>query len=67
MLGFPGVLDGKESACSAEDLGSIQGSARSLGEGNGNPFHCFLPGKLHGHRSLVIVYVDTKSQAGLGE
>ena len=28
---------GKESACSAEDLGSIPGSRRSPGEGNGNP------------------------------
>ena len=37
MLGFPGVLDGKESACSAEDLGSISGSGRSPREGNGSP------------------------------
>ena len=27
----------KESACSAGDLGSISGSGRSLGGGNGNP------------------------------
>ena len=27
----------KESACSAGDLGSIPGSGRSLGGGNGNP------------------------------
>ena len=37
MLGFPGGSDGKESACNAEDLGSIPGSGRSPGEGNGNP------------------------------
>ena len=30
--------DGKESACSAGDLGSIPGSGKSLGEGHGNPF-----------------------------
>ena len=30
--------DGKESACNAEDLGSIPGSGRFPGEGNGNPF-----------------------------
>ena len=36
-MGFPGGLDGKESACSAEDPGSIPGSGRSPGEGNGNP------------------------------
>ena len=28
---------GKPSACSAGDLGSIPGSGRSPGEGNGNP------------------------------
>ena len=28
---------GKESACNAGDLGSIHGSGRSFGEGNGNP------------------------------
>ena len=37
-MGFPGGSDGKESTCSAGDLGSIPGSGRSLGEGNGNPF-----------------------------
>ena len=30
--------DGRESACNAGDLGSILGSGRSPGEGNGNPF-----------------------------
>ena len=34
--GFPGGLDGKESACNA-DLGSIPWSGRSPGEGKGNP------------------------------
>ena len=36
-MGFPDGSDGKESACSAGDQGSIPGSARSPGEGNGNP------------------------------
>ena len=36
-MGFPGGSDGKESACSAGDLGSIRGSGRSPGEGNGYP------------------------------
>ena len=41
-LGFPGDSDGKESACSSEDLGLIPGSGRSPGEGNGYPlqFSC---------------------------
>ena len=36
-LGFPGGSDGKESACNTGDPGSIPGSGRSPGEGNGNP------------------------------
>ena len=35
--GFPGGSDSKESACNVGDLGSIPGSGRSPGEGNGNP------------------------------
>ena len=33
----PGGSDGKASAYNAGDLGSIPGSGRSPGEGNGNP------------------------------
>ena len=36
---FPGGSDGKESACNVGDPGSIPGSRRSPGEGNGNPLH----------------------------
>ena len=36
-MGFPGGSAGKESACNAEDLGSIPGSGRSPGEGEGYP------------------------------
>ena len=35
--GFPGGLDGKESACNAGNLGLIPGLGRSLGEGNAYP------------------------------
>ena len=35
--GFPGGSDSKVSACNAGDPGSIPGSGRSPGEGNGNP------------------------------
>ena len=34
---FPGGSDGKVSAYNVGDLGSIPGSGRSSGEGNGNP------------------------------
>ena len=37
LLAFPHSLVGKESACSAGDLGLIPGSGRSPGEGNGKP------------------------------
>ena len=36
-MGFPGGSVGKESACNAEDLGSIPGLGRSPGEGKGYP------------------------------
>ena len=37
LPGFAGGSDGKESACNAGDPGSIPGSGRSPGEGNGYP------------------------------
>ena len=37
IMGFPGGSDGKESACSTGDHGSIPGLGRTPGEGNGNP------------------------------
>ena len=49
-MGFHGGSAGKESSCSAGDLGSIPESERSPGEGNG---YRLLPGEFHGQRSLV--------------
>ena len=43
LMGFPGVSDGKVSACNAGYLGSIPGSGRSPGEGNGNPLQYSWP------------------------
>ena len=37
LKGFPGGSDGKESACSVGDLGSIPGLGRSPGERHGYP------------------------------
>ena len=37
LTSFPGGSEGKASACNAGDLGSIPGSGRSPGGGNGNP------------------------------
>ena len=50
-LGFPGDLDGKESACNAGDLGSIPRSGRSPGEGNDYPLEYSCPENPHGQRS----------------
>ena len=36
-MGFPDGSHGKASACDAGDPGSIPGSGRAPGEGNGNP------------------------------
>jgi len=41
-----GGSEGKESACNAGDLGSVPGSGRSLGEGNGNPLQWILGGRI---------------------
>ena len=38
LLDFPGGSDSKASAYNAGDPGSIPGSGRSSGEGNGNLF-----------------------------
>ena len=37
MWGFPAGSDGKEFACNVGDPGSISGSGRSPGKGNGSP------------------------------
>ena len=43
LMGFPHSSVGKESACNAGDLGSILGSGRSPGKGNGNPLQYSCP------------------------
>ena len=53
LWGFPGGSDGKESTCSAEDLGLIPGLGRSPGGGHGNPFQYSHLETSHGQRSLV--------------
>ena len=50
---FSGGSDGKASAYTEGNPGSIPGSGRSPGEGNGNLLPVFLPGESYGCRSLV--------------
>ena len=52
MKGFPGGSDGKESACSAGDLGLIPELGSSPGKGLG-PTPVLLPGEFNGQSSLV--------------
>ena len=52
-MGFPGGSDGKESAYSVGDLGSIPGLGRSPGEGHGSPLQYSCLNNPHGQRSLV--------------
>ena len=40
LSGFPGGSDSKESGCKAGNPGSIPGSGKSPGEGNGHPHQC---------------------------
>ena len=50
---FPGGSDGKASASNAGDPGSVPGSGRSPGKGNGNPLQYSCLGNSHGQRRLV--------------
>ena len=42
IYGFPGGSDGKECACNARDPGSVPGSGRSPGGGNGRAHSSIL-------------------------
>ena len=58
----PHGSDGKASACNAGDLGSIPGSGRSPGEGNGNPLqHACLENAIDGGAWQATVHGVTKS------
>ena len=59
-MDFPDGLDGKESASSAGDPGSIPGSGRSPGEGNGYPlqYSCLENSMDWGALSILIQIVS---------
>ena len=66
LLVFPGSSDSKESACNAGDLGSIPGSGRSPGEGNGNPLqYSCLENSMDRTTRQVIVHGVAKSRTRL--
>ena len=53
VMGFPGSSVVMDLPASAEDAGSILGSGRSPGEGNGNPLQYSCLEKSHGQRILA--------------
>ena len=56
------------SACSAGDLGSIPGSGRSPGEGNGNPLqYSCLENPMDGGAWWATAHGVTKSQTQLSD
>ena len=61
-LGFPGGSEVKKSACNVGDLGSILGSGRCPGEGNGNPLqYSFLENPMDGGAWWATVHGVAKS------
>ena len=61
-LGFPGGSEVKASASNEGDPGSIPGSGRSPGEGNGNPLqYSFLENPMDGGAWQVTVHGVAKS------
>ena len=58
----------KESACKAEDPGSVPGSGRSPGEGNGNPLqYSCLENPMDRGGQQAPVHGVAKSQTGLSD
>ena len=65
-MGFPGGSEVKVSACSEGDLGSIPGSGRSPGEGNGNPLqYSCLENPMGGGARWATVHRVAKSRTRL--
>ena len=65
---FSGGSDGKASAYNAGDPGSIPGSGRSPGEGNGNPLqHSCLENPMDRGAWWAAVHGVAKSWAGLSD
>ena len=65
-MGFPGGSEVKASACNVGDLGSIPGSGRSPGEGNGNPLqYSCLENPMEGGAWWATIPGVTKSRTRL--
>ena len=65
-MSFPGGSEVKASACNVGDPGSIPGSGRSPGEGNGNPLqYSCLENPMDGGAWRTAVHRVTRSHTGL--
>ena len=68
FLGFTGGSEAKASACNVGDLGSIPGSGRSTGEGNGNPLqYSYLENPMDGGAWWATVHRVAKSWTQLSD
>ena len=68
IKGLSGGSQDKESACDAGDLGSILGSGRSPGGGNGNPLqYSCLENPMDRGAWWAVVHGVTKSQTRLND
>ena len=66
--GFPGGAEVKASACNVGDPGSIPGSGRSPGEGNGNPLqYSCLENPMKGGAWWATVHGVAKSRTRLSD
>ena len=67
-MDFPGGSDGKASAYNAGDLGSIPGSGRSPGKGNGNPLqYSCLENSVDGGAWQATVHGVAKNRTRLSD
>ena len=64
VAGLPSGSVGQESACSAGDPGSIPGSGRFPGEGNGNPlqYSCLENSMDRGARQATVHWITKSSE-----
>ena len=68
MKDFPGGSDSEVSAYSAGDPGSVPGSGRSPGEGNGNPLqYSILENSMDRGAWWTTVHGVTKSRTRLSD
>ena len=64
-LGFPGGSVVKNPPADATEVGSVPGSRRLPGEGNGNPFQHFCLGNLMGRGAWQAIVHGVAKEVGM--